>query len=222
VEVPHDVVVAFGGIDEQHRIEVRADTDADAEESDAGGGSNSNSNPNTGSTLAPRWKGDDDAQTQQTPRAGVVRLPSPASSSPGAALSPASSSVAVYDEDKGEGELDEEEGEVVVAVRSSSSSPQLRLVRWVGVQRNAFAFLLYVRIPSNAVAAPWCGLRWRRRGECVRRARRPATRGTQVIKERIYREALTDVALTVLPGPTSDSLEVRGRGVLHLGILCWF
>ncbi|KAK7052576.1 GTP-binding protein [Favolaschia claudopus] len=42
---------------------------------------------------------------------------------------------------------------------------------------------------------------------------------SQMIKERIYREALTDVALTVLPGPTSDSLEVRGRGVLHLGIL---
>ncbi|KAJ7790024.1 GTP-binding protein TypA [Mycena olivaceomarginata] len=42
---------------------------------------------------------------------------------------------------------------------------------------------------------------------------------SQVIKERIHREALTDVALTVLPGPTSDSLEVRGRGVLHLGIL---
>ncbi|KAJ6480308.1 P-loop containing nucleoside triphosphate hydrolase protein [Mycena sanguinolenta] len=42
---------------------------------------------------------------------------------------------------------------------------------------------------------------------------------SQMIKERIHREALTDVALTVLPGPTSDSLEVRGRGVLHLGIL---
>ncbi|KAJ7474850.1 GTP-binding protein TypA [Mycena latifolia] len=42
---------------------------------------------------------------------------------------------------------------------------------------------------------------------------------SQIIKERIYREALTDVALSVLPGPTSDSLEVRGRGVLHLGIL---
>ncbi|KAJ6482819.1 GTP-binding protein TypA [Mycena vitilis] len=42
---------------------------------------------------------------------------------------------------------------------------------------------------------------------------------SQMIKERIYREALTDVALSVLPGPTSDSLEVRGRGVLHLGIL---
>lgn len=40
-----------------------------------------------------------------------------------------------------------------------------------------------------------------------------------MIKERIYREALTDVALSVLPGPTSDSVEVRGRGVLHLGIL---
>ncbi|KAF7332380.1 GTP-binding protein [Mycena kentingensis (nom. inval.)] len=42
---------------------------------------------------------------------------------------------------------------------------------------------------------------------------------SQLIKERIYREALTDVALSVLPGPTSDSIEVRGRGVLHLGIL---
>ncbi|KAJ7198237.1 GTP-binding protein TypA [Mycena rebaudengoi] len=42
---------------------------------------------------------------------------------------------------------------------------------------------------------------------------------SQVVKERIYREALTDVALSVLPGPTSDCVEVRGRGVLHLGIL---
>ncbi|KAJ7069934.1 hypothetical protein C8F01DRAFT_1246098 [Mycena amicta] len=42
---------------------------------------------------------------------------------------------------------------------------------------------------------------------------------SQLVKERIYREALTDVALSVLPGPTSDSIEVRGRGVLHLGIL---
>ncbi|KAJ7017296.1 P-loop containing nucleoside triphosphate hydrolase protein [Mycena alexandri] len=42
---------------------------------------------------------------------------------------------------------------------------------------------------------------------------------SQVIKERIHREALTDVALRVLPGPTSDAIEVRGRGVLHLGIL---
>ncbi|KAF8216345.1 hypothetical protein K438DRAFT_1747610 [Mycena galopus ATCC 62051] len=42
---------------------------------------------------------------------------------------------------------------------------------------------------------------------------------SQMIKERIHREALTDVALTVLPGPTSDGVEVRGRGVLHLGIL---
>nr|GAT48177.1 GTP-binding protein [Mycena chlorophos] len=42
---------------------------------------------------------------------------------------------------------------------------------------------------------------------------------SQLLKERIYREALTDVALSVLPGPTSDSIEVRGRGVLHLGIL---
>ncbi|KAF7303582.1 GTP-binding protein [Mycena indigotica] len=42
---------------------------------------------------------------------------------------------------------------------------------------------------------------------------------SQLLKERIYREALTDVALSVLPGPTSDAIEVRGRGVLHLGIL---
>ena len=27
------------------------------------------------------------------------------------------------------------------------------------------------------------------------------------------------MALTVLPGPTSESLELRGRGVLHLGVL---
>ncbi|PPQ78778.1 hypothetical protein CVT25_010651 [Psilocybe cyanescens] len=42
---------------------------------------------------------------------------------------------------------------------------------------------------------------------------------SQVIRDRIYKEAETNVALTVLPGPTSESLEVRGRGVLHLGVL---
>ena len=42
---------------------------------------------------------------------------------------------------------------------------------------------------------------------------------SQVIKERIYKEAETNVALSVLPGPTSESLELRGRGVLHLGVL---
>jgi GTP-binding protein TypA/BipA len=42
---------------------------------------------------------------------------------------------------------------------------------------------------------------------------------SQVIKERIYEEAETNVALMVLPGPSSDSLELRGRGVLHLGVL---
>jgi len=42
---------------------------------------------------------------------------------------------------------------------------------------------------------------------------------SQVIRERIYKEAETNVALRVLPGPTSESLELRGRGVLHLGIL---
>jgi GTP-binding protein len=40
-----------------------------------------------------------------------------------------------------------------------------------------------------------------------------------MIKDRIYKEAETNVALKVLPGPTSESLELRGRGVLHLGIL---
>ena len=40
-----------------------------------------------------------------------------------------------------------------------------------------------------------------------------------MIRDRIYKEAETNVALHVLPGPTSDSLEVRGRGVLHLGVL---
>ncbi|KAF4622429.1 hypothetical protein D9613_008997 [Agrocybe pediades] len=42
---------------------------------------------------------------------------------------------------------------------------------------------------------------------------------SQLIRERIYKEATTNVALTVLPGPTSESLELRGRGVLHLGVL---
>lgn len=42
---------------------------------------------------------------------------------------------------------------------------------------------------------------------------------SQLIRERIYKEAETNVALKVLPGPTSESLELRGRGVLHLGIL---
>lgn len=42
---------------------------------------------------------------------------------------------------------------------------------------------------------------------------------SQLIRERLYKEAETNVALQVLPGPTSESLELRGRGVLHLGIL---
>jgi predicted membrane GTPase involved in stress response len=42
---------------------------------------------------------------------------------------------------------------------------------------------------------------------------------SQLIRDRIYEEAETNVALTVLPGPTSESLELRGRGVLHLGVL---
>lgn len=40
-----------------------------------------------------------------------------------------------------------------------------------------------------------------------------------MIRDRIYKEAETNVALHVLPGPTSESLELRGRGVLHLGVL---
>ncbi|KAJ3736925.1 GTP-binding protein TypA [Lentinula guzmanii] len=42
---------------------------------------------------------------------------------------------------------------------------------------------------------------------------------SQVIRDRIYKEAETNVALKVLPGPTSEALELRGRGVLHLGVL---
>lgn len=42
---------------------------------------------------------------------------------------------------------------------------------------------------------------------------------SQIIKERIYKESETNVALTVLPGSSSESLEIRGRGVLHLGVL---
>ncbi|TFK37816.1 P-loop containing nucleoside triphosphate hydrolase protein [Crucibulum laeve] len=42
---------------------------------------------------------------------------------------------------------------------------------------------------------------------------------SQLIRERIYKEAETNVALKILPGPTSESLELRGRGVLHLGVL---
>ncbi|KAI3595038.1 gtp-binding protein [Moniliophthora roreri] len=42
---------------------------------------------------------------------------------------------------------------------------------------------------------------------------------SQVIRDRIYKEAETNVALKVLPGPSAESLELRGRGVLHLGVL---
>jgi GTP-binding protein len=49
------------------------------------------------------------------------------------------------------------------------------------------------------------------------------TEGTYVttrhVKERLDRAAKADVALKVLPTDRTDSLEVRGRGVLHLGIL---
>ena len=39
------------------------------------------------------------------------------------------------------------------------------------------------------------------------------------VKERLDRAAKADVALQVLPTDRTDSMEVRGRGVLHLGIL---
>jgi GTP-binding protein len=39
------------------------------------------------------------------------------------------------------------------------------------------------------------------------------------VKERLERAAKADVALQVLPTDRADSMEVRGRGVLHLGIL---
>lgn len=42
---------------------------------------------------------------------------------------------------------------------------------------------------------------------------------SQLIRERSLKEAQTNVALKVLPGPTAESVEVRGRGVLHLGVL---
>ncbi len=42
---------------------------------------------------------------------------------------------------------------------------------------------------------------------------------TRHVKERLDRAAKADVALQVLPTDRTDSMEVRGRGVLHLGIL---
>ena len=39
------------------------------------------------------------------------------------------------------------------------------------------------------------------------------------IKSRLEKEALRDVALVVGLGETSDSFEVKGRGVMHLGVL---
>jgi GTP-binding protein len=42
---------------------------------------------------------------------------------------------------------------------------------------------------------------------------------TRHLKERLDRAQKADVALQVLPTDRTDSMEVRGRGVLHLGIL---
>ena len=39
------------------------------------------------------------------------------------------------------------------------------------------------------------------------------------LKARLERAAQEDVALHVVPGETTDAFEVRGRGILHLGIL---
>lgn len=42
---------------------------------------------------------------------------------------------------------------------------------------------------------------------------------SQDIRDRLLREAETNVALKVMTGPSSESTEIRGRGVLHLGVL---
>ncbi|TFK35379.1 hypothetical protein BDQ12DRAFT_726121 [Crucibulum laeve] len=42
---------------------------------------------------------------------------------------------------------------------------------------------------------------------------------SQLICERIFKEAEANVALKILPGPTSKSLKLRGRGVLHMDVL---
>ncbi|EKM77116.1 hypothetical protein AGABI1DRAFT_62123 [Agaricus bisporus var. burnettii JB137-S8] len=42
---------------------------------------------------------------------------------------------------------------------------------------------------------------------------------SQLIRQRLLKESQTNIALKVLPGPTAESLEIRGRGVLHLGVL---
>ncbi|KAK7046818.1 hypothetical protein R3P38DRAFT_84348 [Favolaschia claudopus] len=125
--------------------EARADTDADAEESDTGAQGQSSSS----GLLAPRRR-EEDIQTQQTPRAGVVRLPSPPSSSPVAGPSSASSSASVYDEE--EGDLDEEEGEVVVAVRGSSSNSSSGTMRRASTLRAA-----QTRLPSSDDGASGSG-----------------------------------------------------------------
>jgi GTP-binding protein len=39
------------------------------------------------------------------------------------------------------------------------------------------------------------------------------------VKERLNRAGRSDIALQVLPLPETDAMEVRGRGILHLGIL---
>ncbi|MFM8386046.1 MAG: translational GTPase TypA [Planctomycetia bacterium] len=39
------------------------------------------------------------------------------------------------------------------------------------------------------------------------------------VKDRLYKAAKSDIALQVSPMPEADSVEVRGRGILHLGIL---
>jgi GTP-binding protein len=42
---------------------------------------------------------------------------------------------------------------------------------------------------------------------------------TRQLRDRLYREARANVALHVLDTESADQLEVRGRGILHLGIL---
>jgi GTP-binding protein len=71
---------------------------------------------------------------------------------------------------------------------------------------------------SLKVEAPTLAMEFR-----VNDSPRAGTEGTFVtsrhLKARLERAAQEDVALEVLPTAETDSFEVRGRGVLHLGIL---
>ena len=40
------------------------------------------------------------------------------------------------------------------------------------------------------------------------------------VKDRLFKELRHNVAMRIEPGPTNDAFIVKGRGVMHLGILC--